>query len=418
MTRIRLFTIRNSTFWCAGILLCLAATAYATSGEARRMIRAGLGIDPLQSQTPAEPESPFRIEGQRITVPRELVSAAGLRWRRVEPVDAARTLRLTGRTGLNLDTVAHVHTQFPGRLVSLGRALGDEVRAASGSEPGTLLCQIESVDLAQAKSDYLKARVQLSVEEDTLSRTTTLLQSGVVSDKAQFDAENAVRRSVADLDAARQKLMVFGLTEADLGGVEKQVGRERTLYDVRAPRSGVIVEKNVTSGELADTSVNLFTIADTGTLWVWGDVYERDWRSVRVGQGMDVEVAGRTGEAVRCTIDWISPVIDGSSRSVRVRGMIPNPDRRLLADMFATLTVTLDPGAGSLVVPKTALVRRADKACAFVVVSETGSELVFERRPVETEHLDAGADRLVRGLSAGESVLVEGALRLDEEMGR
>jgi cobalt-zinc-cadmium efflux system membrane fusion protein len=394
---------------------------YAASSRVRGIIRSALGVDPMVKKAPAELPSPYQVAGERITVPTELMGDADLEWRQINLVTAPHSLTLTGRTGLNMETVAHVHTQFPGRLMTLGPALGASVVGPSGGQPGTLLCQIESVDLAQAKSDYEKARVQVSVDQDTRSRTALLVQSGVVSDKAQFDAENAVRRSQADLEAARQRLMVFGLTEADLPAIEHQLGRQRMLYDIVSPRDGVISEKNCTPGELADTTVNLFTIADMASLWVWGDVYERDWAKVRVGQPMTVYISGAPGEPVRCSIDWISPVIDGPSRCVRVRGTIANPDRRLLADMYATVTVTLDTGDNALVVPKTAVVRRGDGGAAaslFVRVGADERTTTWERRAVRVEAIDAATDRVIAGLSPGDIVLTRGGLRLAEEMSR
>jgi RND family efflux transporter MFP subunit len=193
------------------------------------------------------------------------------------------------------------------------------------------------------------------------------------------------------------------------------------LYDIVSPRDGVISEKNITPGELADTSVNLFTIADMSSLWVWGDVYERDWAKVRVGQPMSVHISGAPNAPVRCTIDWISPVIDGASRCVRVRGTIDNPDRRLLADMYATMTVTLDAGENALVVPKPAVVRRGgggSETSLFVRVATDERQTVWERRSVKVEAIDAITDRVIAGLSDGDVVLTRGGLRLAEEMSR
>ena len=213
-----------------------------------------------------------------------------------------------------------MHAQFPGRVVQIGPQLGDTVQGPGPDGTGaTRLCIIESVDLANAKSDYLKAKVQLELDEDNLKRAEELVKTGVLSEKAVFDAQNAVQRSKADLAAARQRLLVFGLKDADLPGIERQQGRERMVYAVYAPRGGVVIEKSVAPGELADPTANLFTIADPGTLWVWGNVYERDWARLRVGQPMQVVVSGDPEHPRNSSIDWISPVLDGTTRSVRVR---------------------------------------------------------------------------------------------------
>lgn len=427
-------------YWPAAVcVLALAgiAAAYFTSPDARSAIRIATGVDDNAPAPAPDDPSHFSVEGDRVSVPAALVQVAGVKWQRVDPAAAPRTLLLTGRTALNMETVTHVHTQFPGKITSLGPALGAQVRGpgdgpSAGNGPAggaTLLCRIESVDLAQAKSDYQKAKVQLAVDEDTKARTKVLVESGVVSDKAQFDAENAVRRSTVDFEIAKQKLMVFGLTEEDIKAVDGQSGRERMAYDLYAPRSGVIAEKNVTPGEISDATINLFTIADLSTLWVWGDVYERDWAKVKVGQPMSITVAGRPDQPLSCTIDWISPVIDGTTRSVRIRGLLNNADRRLLADMYANLKVTLDGGEGSLVVPRSGVVRKGDAAWVFVLVEGDGAaggsgnagadaRLVFRRTPVRVESIDAQNDRVISGLNPGDTVVMVGALRLNEEAAR
>lgn len=359
----------------------------------------------------------FVLDGETITIPDDAASESGLETIVIEPRTAPQILRLTGRTGLNLDTVAHIHAQFPGRIVEAGPRLGDMVVGPDDpSGVATLLCRVESTDLAQAKSDYLKARTQAEQDQDALQRIQQLFEARVLSDKALFDARAAVRRSEADFDATRQRLLIFGLDDAQIAGVERQQGRERMVYEIRAPRSGVITEKTVTRGEYADPSANLFTIADTATLWVWGDVYERDWARIGVGQRMSVRVSADPGATRDCVIDWISPVIDGVTRSVRVRGSLDNHDRRLLADMYATLDVVTGSGEGSLLLPESALVRKPRGTFVLVRVRKTGDRAVYERRPVVVEAASVGHARVLRGVAAGETVVVKGALGLSTEI--
>ena len=360
----------------------------------------------------------IRVEGQRLIVPDDVAAETGIETQvastRTEPV----TLRLTGRTGLNQDTVAHVHLQFPGRVAEIGPQLGALVRGPEDGGPPTVLVRIESTDLSQAKSDYLKARVQEEQDRDWLRRTEELFDAKVLSDKAIFDANAAVRKSEADFQAARQRLLVFGLSEADIAQVDRQQGRERMIYDLPAPRSGVITEKNVTRGENVDATVNLFTISDTATLWVWGDVYERDRSRVRVGQKLLVSVASSSGPPRECAIDWISPVIDGTTRSVRIRGVLDNRDGALLADMFATLVVVTADGENSLIVPEEALVRTSQGATMFVRVGGRDGGAVYERRAVKAEAASVGRARITEGLAPGETIVVRGALGLATEVDR
>ena len=353
----------------------------------------------------------YRVEGDKITVSDEAAAAMSLKPILVEVGNAPVTLVLTGRTGVNLETVTHVHAQFPGRIVDVGPALGAIVNGPG--EPGgpTRLCVIESTDLATAKGNYLQAKVQVDVDQDMLKRTEPLVKSGFLADKALLDAQNTLRKDVAAYEAAYQQLLVFGLTEADLAGIERQQGRERTVYEMLTPRSGMIIEKNVTRGELSDPTLNLFTIADLSTLWVWGDVYERDMAKVKVGQKMQVFVAAQPDKPRTCTIDWISPVLDPTTRAVRIRGRLDNlASPPLLADLYATLVITIDDGAQSMVLPAESVVQTPKGDFVFVKESVDKGNTTFKRRSVGTQTIDGARVRVLSGLKPGEAVLNRSAL--------
>jgi cobalt-zinc-cadmium efflux system membrane fusion protein len=370
---------------------------------------------------PAATAKGSKVKDQTIEVSAESAKRMQLEVLEVKPQDVPVLLRLTGRTGLDLERVAHVKAQYPGKIVAIGPQLGTEVRGpgSPAGQKATFLCTVESVDLGNAKNAYQKAVVQLKLDEDSLVRTKELVDRKVLAEKFLLDAQVAVTKDQADVEAARQNLFVFGINKGDLDGIVKQIAQERMAYDIYSPASGIITEKNVTRGEFADNTVNLFTIADTTTLWVWGDVYERDWPRVQVGQKMKIVLAAYPDLPLESSIDLISPQLDAATRSIRVRGRIPNADRRLLADMYGTLRVTIDEGKGSILVPTDAVVQKLENAYVFVRKSsgQDGSAL-FEKREVQVMTGDESRTRVTRGLSAGETVVTRGVLNLFDEMSR
>jgi cobalt-zinc-cadmium efflux system membrane fusion protein len=364
----------------------------------------------------ANDEGPFEVRGGCIRVTHTQALAMDLRVSAARPDAGPVTLSITGKTGLDPERVAHVHAQFTGRIAEIGPLLGTRVYGPGDSAgPQTVLCVIESTDLASVKSAWLQARAQADQDADQVRRMEQLTRDQVVSDKALLDAQIALRKSRAALEQARQQLLIFGLRDEDFSAIESQQGRERMVYRVLAPRSGTIIEKNVTRGELADPTQNLFTIADLSSLWVWGDVYERDWDKVRLGQRMEVDVSARAGETRRCAIDWISPVLDTTTRSIKIRGTLDNADGRLLADLFATIRLSVEEGAAS-VVPASALVSDAHGTHALVRAAQSPDESTYERREVACRGIDAGSVRIVSGVRPGEQVVDRGALALLTQM--
>jgi cobalt-zinc-cadmium efflux system membrane fusion protein len=400
------------------------------------------------------PADPYRMVGADvIEADAEAVSAAGLRSRPVSVRNLPVTLTVTARTGLDMESVTHVHAQYGGKVTRVTPELGAIVRGPEAPGGPTVLCVIESNDLAQAKAAYLQAKIQLKLDADNLGRTRELVRSLVLAEKFLVDAESAVTKDTAALDAARQQLLVFGLSQGGIDEIESQQGKQRMDYVITCPRSGVIAEKGVAGGEIADPTINLFTIADTSRIWVWGDVYERDLHQVKVGDAARVVFTSDPDHPRDCRIDWISPVLDPNTHSIRVRGTIDNTARPLLADMYGTMVVTVDPGSNSMVVPGDAVVRRGSESFVFVQVESSGGSARYRRVAVKVAPVDAGfgttdagfgttdaaaataatsaggdtsltggtaaAGGLIRvtsGLSAGQLVVESGALGLFNEM--
>ncbi|MGA2231123.1 MAG: efflux RND transporter periplasmic adaptor subunit [Tepidisphaeraceae bacterium] len=358
---------------------------------------------------------PFIADGDTIAVDNSVFGPAGIDLMKVEAQDVPMTLTLTAKSGLNMDTVTHVSALFGGKVTDIRVGLGDIVKGPDDEGGPSKLCVIESNDLAQDKAAWLQSLIQLRIDEDDLTRTKSLFSASVVSEKALIDAESSVMKDQAAEEAARQQLLVFGLTDNDIDDVRKEAVQEETAekagnpvqsaatqrsvedlrrqrmgYVLTAPRGGVIAEKFVAGGETAVPQTNLFTIADTRTLWIWADVYERDLSRVKAGQTFKVYFTSEPDRARESKIDWISPVLDPNTHSVKLRGLLDNSDGHILSDMYGTMVVTVDDGKNSIVLPATAVQRVEDNAFVFVQVGQKGNATVFRRTPVKVEPVDVG----------------------------
>jgi cobalt-zinc-cadmium efflux system membrane fusion protein len=363
----------------------------------------------------SSPAGPYTVEGDTISVNQSALVPAGIKLMQVKAQDVPMTLTLTAKSGLNMETVTHVSALFGGRVTDIRVGLGDIVKGPQDKGGPTKLCIIESNDLAQDKAAWLQAQIQLKIDQDALARTKSLFSASVVAEKALIDAESAVQKDQAVQEAARQQLMVFGLTDSDIDDIRKEAAeqvaadkagnpargasapqsveelrRQRMGYTLTAPRGGVIAEKFVAGGETAVPQTNLFTIADTHTLWVWADVYERDLSRVKAGQTFKVLFTSEPDRPRESKIDWISPVLDPTTHSVKLRGRLDNSDGHILSDMYGTMVVTVQDGKDSIVVPATAVQREEDHAFVFVQVATKDNATTFKRIPVRIEPVDVG----------------------------
>lgn len=398
------------------VLIGVAVLFFRTLSSAK----AAGGAD---SSAPAD--APFTVNDDQIDVADDAMKPAGIQVKPVTPSDVPETMTLTAKSGLNMDTVTHVSALFGGKVTDISVGLGQQVYGPDDKRGPTTLCVIESNDLAQAKANWLQSLIQVKIDEEELARSKELYAANVLAEKFLMDAESQLMKDQSAQEAARQQLLIFGLKDSDIDEIRKeasiqaanmksgkgpatreqksteQIRRERMGYVLTAPRTGVIAEKFVSGGETAVPQTNLFTIADTNTLWVWGDVYERDLDKVKVGQKMKIYFTSEPTRGRDCTVDWISPVLDPNTHAVKIRGMVQNADGHLLSDMYGTMFITVNDGNNSLVIPADAVVREDENAYVFVQTRQSNGKTTFRRAPVILEPLEVGFGASTASAAAG-----------------
>ncbi|HOW96442.1 MAG TPA: efflux RND transporter periplasmic adaptor subunit [Kiritimatiellia bacterium] len=225
-------------------------------------------------------------------------------------------------------------------------------------------------------------------------------------------------RAGALLDAARERLRLWGLTSEQVAEIERG-GQVREHLAFHAPLGGVVVEKDAREGQYVEAGMPLFTVADLSTVWAVLDAYESDLAWLREGQETALEAEAYPGEPLRGTIAFIEPVVDPMTRTVRVRADVPNPGGRLKPGMFIRATVKASTagdgtGAAPLVIPASAPLITGARAVVYVAVP--GEEGAFEGREIALGPR-AGDFYVVRsGLEEGERVVTSGAFKLDSSL--
>lgn len=223
--------------------------------------------------------------------------------------------------------------------------------------------------------------------------------------------DSASRAGAEDLvRSARRRLAYWDVPASEIERIERtgQVQRTLTLFSTA---SGVVVEKNVTLGQRVMAGDALYKLADLGTVWVEGDVYEQDLRAVKVGQAVTAEFDSYPGERWTGRIAYVYPTLAPATRTARVRVEIANPRQRLLPGMYATLHVEGAGSGTSISVPRSAVLATGER------------QIVFVRRPddrLEPRLVQVGAtsdDRveIVSGLSVGEIVVASATFLVDAE---
>ncbi len=182
--------------------------------------------------------------------------------------------------------------------------------------------------------------------------------------------------------------------------------------EIKAPRDGIITERQSVVGELVDKTTTIYTISDPGDLWVIAEVKERDLGALKPGQEATFRTLTYPGEEFHGRVARLGNQIETDARTLEARIETPNADGRLRPGMFADVEITTQILDGVVVVPVTAIERDGDSQVVFV---ETG-EGKFEKRPVTLGLKEAGRTQVTEGLNADERVVTEGGFILKSEM--
>jgi Cu(I)/Ag(I) efflux system membrane fusion protein len=213
---------------------------------------------------------------------------------------------------------------------------------------------------------------------------------------------------------ARKKLETMGLTRTDVDALSDS-GAQDSLLMIHAPRSGVIMAKNAVLGNLVNVGDTLFTIGDLSRVWFTGDLYPEDLPKIKRGQQVVISVSG-LDKPVFGKVSFISPLVDPTTRSIKIRALMDNPDGFLRQDMYVQGSITISERR-ALVVPEASVVRSPEGDIVYARVEkesrETPASLQFRKTPVVVQAIQGGMAAIAKGLQEGDQVVSQGALLLD-----
>jgi cobalt-zinc-cadmium efflux system membrane fusion protein len=303
--------------------------------------------------------------------------------------------------------IARVSVHVLGTVSELRKKLGDSV------EQGEIVAAIESREVADAKSEYLAARVTNELRQTLFNRQRGLLESRAVSENEFLRTQLAANEAQIKLDGARQKLFALGLSESEIADLPNQPPESLRRQYLRSPISGRVSERRVDLGGLTGRGgpeSELFVIVNLDDIWVDLAVSPEDIASVREGSPVSIRAIGIEGEAA-ARIIFVSPLLDRETRNARVIASLPNPDNRWRPGTFVTAEVSLGDDASKVIVPRKAL--QTVKGAATLFVRDAGG---FEARQVKTGREDDDNVEIVSGLAPGETVAIANTFTLKAEL--
>lgn len=329
----------------------------------------------------------------------------------IAPVEKRKLASIIETTGIISPDEARV-----ARITPLGRGLVQTVLVKLGDRVAQHqpLAQYDNIEVGELAGEYHrlaaqldKEKAQLAVTRRSLERAKSLIQAQAISQReldvrqAEYEqAEASVTSAQADLSAVEQKLRRYGISGSALQAAANEVV-------LRAPFAGVITKFNVAPGVQVSPEKELFTIVDTSSVWAVADVFEKDVANVASHGACTISIPSYPS-SFHGTVAYVSDYLDPSTRTAKVRCVVPNRDGRLKLDMYATIRIPGERGRTALAIPSEAIQELGGKQIAFVQRDATH----FEKRELKLGDSNGEWVEVKDGISAGEKVVSKGAFYL------
>ena len=393
----------------AGVLWSGRHTTSPTDTPSAETTKSMPGMPGMAMPGPAAPSSAAKPdEPVEVSLTPEAMARTGIKIDTVQAATAAEGVGVPGTVASNAYRDTKVNALVGGVVRQVMVELGGHVRR---SDP---LAVIFSSDLADAQMKYLSMRATFEADHQKLVRTEKLVALGAASRQELEEVTAMHAGHETELAAARQRLLLLGLEARQVDSLT-DASHVVSEVTVPAPANGEVIARSVNPGQVVSGGQELFVVTDLSTVWVIGDLYEKDFPVVRVGSNAVINVPANN-RTLRGRVAYIDPRVDPTSRTAKVRVEVPNPGENLRLGMFVTLSFETGSNQRITVVPQAAVQAVGERTVVYMPVE--GEEGKFTERPVKLGPSRGDLVQVVEGLRPGEKVVTSGSFFLRSEATR
>jgi membrane fusion protein, heavy metal efflux system len=278
---------------------------------------------------------------------------------------------------------------------------------------GQTMAVIFSDELAQAQSRYLTAQADLEEHHKHHARTMKLVEIGAASREELEQATTKLRSAESELASQRQRLLLLGLSSQRISSLRSS---EQVSSDVSLPSpvNGTVISRSANPGEVIQADKEILRVADLSSVWVIGQVYEKDLGRIKVGSGASISSEAYPGRVFRGQVSYVDPTLDPATRTAQVRIELANPGQTLKIGMYVNVAFAALGEAESTVavVPTNAVQNINNQQVVFVASKEAN---VFAMRRVRLGPEANGRYPVLEGISVGDRIATQGSFLLRAE---
>jgi Cu(I)/Ag(I) efflux system membrane fusion protein len=305
--------------------------------------------------------------------------------------------------------------------LKLAEVQTDRVRKGIASKEIRLYGTVQADErLLQSQTAHVPGRIEqllINVTGETVKNGQLIAKiyspELVTAQKELLEAKSLGGRYPAVLEAAREKLRNWKLSEQQIQGIENS-GMVTSTFEIYANTSGIVINRRVNEGDHVSTGMVLFDVADLTNVWGVFDAYESDLPWIKLGQKIEFTTQALPGKTLTGTVSFIDPLIDPVLRIARVRIELKNSSLQLKPGMFINGLVRSGlKGSDQLItIPQSAVLWTGTRSIVYVKIPGTEYPS-FKMREITLGASMKDSFIVLDGLQEGEEIVTNGVFSVD-----
>jgi cobalt-zinc-cadmium efflux system membrane fusion protein len=334
-------------------------------------------------------------------------------------------IKTTGEIKPDENRVFHINSMVSGRVVKDKVNLGDIIKQDQ------VLALVQNIEVARIYGDYVHQKHQNEVQirqllskielaTATLDRTTKLFNEGIAPQKDVLISQNACDQLSIELKGVREhQTHLVSETQALLSAYGKTIrpsdedgSKIDNVSPMIAPRGGVVIKKNITLGDVVNSTEPLYVVADLSSVWLDITIYDKDLANIKMGETMSFTSDSLPNKVFTGKINYIQPLAGDSTRTFLARASLPNPGLALKPGMFGTALIHTSRSENLPYIPDSAIQRYGGETFVF---EEAGANH-YHKRKIELGDRILDGFLAKSGIGDGQRIVVNGSLALKAEL--
>jgi len=336
-------------------------------------------------------DAPYIIEGGIVTLPDNSPILPNIKIETIGVSDYNAVFSASGTVQAISSKYVEIATPFAGRITK------SFVRPGQKVSPGSPVFEISSPEFSEVGKSYFQAKQEMELALKGLERERDLFKNNVGVAKDLEEAETNYELCKKEYENALAAIEVYQID------AEKMVLGQPMV--VKSPIAGSVVKSNIVIGQyIKEDAEPLAIVADLGKVWVVAHVKERDILMLQNIAEVEISLTAMPNTLIKGTVYYVGELLDEATRSVEVIIECDNPGHIMKPLMYGTVRF-FSAAVRAIMVPNSAILQ--DEDSSYVLVSAGKNR--FRRADVNIASADNNRTVILSGLSAGDSVITEGA---------